>query len=107
MRSSKNAPTNNLITERRLSVFSKRSKMAKYKTSNHTGELLRDNMVLVHAEAKSVDKRAHLIHKALGDVNVKWLSVQKEIQLMKIKEKIVKKEKSVDYVLKRMEGCKV
>lgn len=41
-----NAPTNNLINERRLSVFSRRSVTAKYKNNRHTGELLCDNMVL-------------------------------------------------------------
>ena len=76
------APTNNLITERRLSVL---SETAKFKTSRHTGELLRNNMVLVHAEAKDVDKSARMIQKALGDMNTKWVSAQKEIQVKKIK----------------------
>ena len=34
------APTNNLVTERKLSVFSRRSVTAKCKNSKHTGELL-------------------------------------------------------------------
>ena len=72
------APTNNLITERQLSVFSRLSETAKFKTSRHTGELLRNNMVLVHAEAKDVHKSARMIQKALGDMNTKWVSAQKE-----------------------------
>jgi len=40
------APTHNLVAERKLSVFSRRSRTAICKNSRHTGELLRDNMVL-------------------------------------------------------------
>ena len=101
-----NAPTNNLINERRLSVFSKRSETAKFKTSRHTGELLRDNMVLHQAEAKSLNKMAGKIQKKLAEMNAKWFASQKILQLQKIKEKIAKKQKNIDYVLKLMQTCK-
>ena len=101
-----NAPTNNLITERCLSVFSRRSVTAKCKNRTHTGELLRDNMVLHNAESKSLDKRAMIIQKELAEMNTKWFTSQKNLQLQKIKEMMMKKQKNIDYVLKLTETCK-
>ena len=60
------APTHNLVAERKLSVFSRRSRTAVCKNSQHTGELLRDNMMLHSAERTDLSKRASLIRKELA-----------------------------------------
>ena len=101
------APTNNLVTERKLSVFSRRSVTAKCKNSKHTGELLRDNMVFHNAETKSLGSQATLIRKELAAMNVKWYNSQKEIQPKKMEDKLAKKKKNVDYVLKLAQTCKM
>ena len=75
----KHAPTNNLVTEQRLSVFRHLSETAKYKTKRHTGELLRDNMVLANAEVKDIEKSARAIQDALQDMNKSWTEKQKDI----------------------------
>ena len=67
---------------------------------------VRDNMVLHKAEAKSLDKKAAVIHKELSEMNAKWVTSQKTLQLQNIKEKMAKKQKNVDYILKLMETCK-
>ena len=82
------------------------SETAKFKTKHHTGELLRNNTVLANAEVKDVDKSARAIHYALQDMNVRCIMKQKEIQVKNIREKITKKKKTVDYVLRLTEACK-
>ena len=39
-------------------------------------------------------------------MNTKWFTSQKTLQLQKIKEKMTKKQKNIDYVLKLIETCK-
>ena len=63
-------------------------------------------MVLHKADAKSLDKKAALIHKEIAEMNVNWFTSQKELQLHKIKEKMAEKHKNVDYVLILTETCK-
>ena len=57
-------------------------------------------MVLHNAEPKNLNSQATLIHKELAAMNVTWYSAQKKIQLKKMEEKLAKKKKNVDYVLK-------
>ena len=59
-------------------------------------------MVLRNTEAKSLDRRATLIHKELAEMNITWVNSQKKLQLKEIKDKMVKKQKNVDYILKLM-----
>ena len=89
-----------------LSVLSRLSEIAKYKTKRHTGELLRDNMVLANAEVKDIEKSARAIQDALQDMIKSWTEKQKDIHLQKLKEKIAKKKKNVDLVLRLIETCK-
>ena len=63
-------------------------------------------MVLHQAIAKSLDKRAAAIHKELSEMNAKCVTCQKAFQLQKIKEKIAKKQKNADYILKLIQTCK-
>ena len=63
-------------------------------------------MVLCKAESKPLSKTAVEIHKELTEMNVKWVSGQKELQLQKIKEKMEKKQKNIDYILKLTNTCK-
>ena len=60
------APTNNLIGECKLSVFGRRSRTAVCKNSQHTGELLRDNMMLHSTERTDLSKRASVIWSHFG-----------------------------------------
>ena len=100
------APTNNLVCERKLSVFSRRSVTAKSKNRKHTGELLRDNMVLHNAERKDLSIQASKIKKRLDEMNVSWYLKQKNRQLEVMEKKLLKKQKNVDYVLKLAKTCK-
>ena len=86
------APDNNLICERRLSIFSNRSVTAKFKTRVHIGELLRDNMVLCKSERKPLCSKASSIQKQLTDMNLSWCSGQKQLQILKIQEKNCRKK---------------
>ena len=58
--------TNNLIAKRKLSVFGRRSRTAVCKNSQHTGELLRDNMMLHSTERTDLSKRASVIWSHFG-----------------------------------------
>ena len=49
---------------------------------------------------------ARIIKQKLTEMNLKWFASQKELQLQKIKEKMAKKQKNVDYVLKLIQKCK-
>ena len=99
------APTHNLIAERKLSVFSRRSRTAVCKNSQHTGELLRD-MMLHSAERTDLSKRASLIGKELAAMNVVWYTSQKEVQQQAMEAKLSKKKQHVDYVLSLAKTCK-
>ena len=100
------APTHNLVAERKLSVFSRRSRTAICKTSRHTGELLRDNMVLHGAERKDLSSQTSKIRKELAAMNVTWYTSQKELQQQVMEKKLSKKQKNVDYVLNLAKTCK-
>ena len=62
-------------------------------------------MVLHNAETKRLGSQATLICKELAAMNVKWYNSQKEIQLKKMEDKLAKKKKNVDYVLKLAQTC--
>ena len=100
------APTNNLIAERKLSVFSRRSRTAVCKNSQHTGELLRDNMMLHSAGRTDISKRASVIRKELAAMNVLWYTSQKKVQQQAMEVKLSKKRQHVDYVLSLAKACK-
>ena len=100
------APTHNLKAERKLSVFSRRSRTAICKNNRHTGELLRDNMVLHSAERKDLSSKASKIRNELAAMNVSWYSSQKELQHQVMEKKLSKKQKNVDYVLNLAKTCK-
>ena len=86
------APTNNNITERHLSVFSRRSETAKYKMHRHTGEQLRDTMVLHLSESKQLDASAREIRKVLAMHTEQWNENQKELHQERLKMKIADTE---------------
>lgn len=100
------APTNNLLAERKLSVFSRRSRTAICKNSRHTGELLRDNMVLHGAQRKDLSKQASKIHQQLAEMNLEWYTAQKEVQKQAIERRMSAKKKNIDYVRKLAQTCK-
>ena len=100
------APTHNLVAERKLSVFSRRSRTAICKNSRHTGELLRDNMVLHSAERKDLSSKASHIRRELAAMNIVWYTSQKELQQQVMENKLSKKQKNVDYVLNLTKTCK-
>ena len=70
----KHCTSNNLINERDLSVFSKFSVTAKCSTMRHTGDSLRDRMVLY----KSAQNRCD-IKQVLTQLNQNWVLKQNEL----------------------------
>ena len=94
------APTNNLVCERQLSLFSRYAETAKFRNRKHTGQTLRDKMVLASTPSQRLPDCAKTIKSVLSIMNIKWNEAQETLRKERLKEKLKKKQQHTDYVLK-------
>ena len=100
-------PTNNCVNERDLSKFDKEAPVSKCRNRKFKAKNIRNNMVLYKSHhSKRVDRISKQISRALTEREKSWDSVQKKKHDERLKEKILKADKSKDYIKKLLQDCK-
>merc|ERR1739842_163402 len=89
-------PSTNLDAERHLSVFGKRSPVAKFINKNVTTKGIRNDVTLFQSATfkSEISKRFLSIVKLLNDLETDWVDKQKQFYQLKILEKIKKGNQS-------------
>ena len=101
-------PTNNLDAERNLCVFGKRAPVAKFRNKKFTAKAIRNDCTLYQSQTFSCTptRGFNSIVMLLNDMEKEWVGEQKQLQVMKILEKIEKGKKQSKYTLKCLQLCK-
>jgi hypothetical protein len=101
-------PTNNLDSERHLSVFGKRAPVAKFRNKMFTAKGIRNDVTLYHSTTfqNSPSRSFVSIVKLLNNMEKEWVGDQKELHKLKIMEKIEKGKKQSKYTDKCLQLCK-
>ena len=73
-------PTDNIISERLLSIFGIHSVVSKYRNKNFTAKGIRDNVMLHNSQQSTVASVAKTVQKLLREREGVWTSAQKELQ---------------------------
>ena len=101
-------PTNNLDSERHLSVFGKRAPVAKFRNKKFTAKGIRNDVTLYHSATfqNSPSRSFVSIVKLLNTMEMEWVGGQKELHKRKIMEKIEKGKNKSNYTRKCLQLCK-
>ena len=83
-------PTGNLKCERHLSVFDKRSKVAKCRNRKFTAKSIRNNVMLYRKVQNTVDPAMKMITKLLDERKSQWTMNQRKAFEERIKLKLQK-----------------
>lgn len=103
----KDLPTNNLITERNLSVFDQRaSKSARCRNRKFTAKGIRNDMVLYKSKVSEVEKSSKKLTRLLCEREKIWNEVQKGKVKERIEAKLKKSLRSKEYNRKLLVNCK-
>ena len=73
-------PTNNLVTERDLSKFSRLAEVAKFRNKNFKAKGIRNDMTLYQSNKGEVQNLARKIRKVLQQREIEWNDNQKTLQ---------------------------
>ena len=99
-------PTNNLVCERWLSVFGKRSVVGKFRNKNFQAKGIRADLVLHKAQCSKVETVTKQVSKILNKREESWTAEQKELQKKKIEKKHSDGRRHDLYVDKLLKICK-
>ena len=99
-------PTNNILCERLLAIFSHRADVSKFRNKNFTAKGIKENIVLHQANQFTVTSINKSIQKLLSQRDNQWTSKQKKKQKERIQEKIKKAENNSTYLKKLLQSCK-
>ena len=99
-------PTNNLDTERDLSKFSRLSEVAKFRNNKFSAKGIRNDMTLYQSKKGEVQSIARNITKVLEKREKVWNENQKQLLVIRIKEKFEKSIDQKDYTKKLLQTCK-
>ena len=101
-------PTNNLDSERNLTVFGKRAPLAKFRNKKFTAKGIRNDCTLHHSETfhNVTINGFSTIVKLLNNMEKDWTSEQKTLHKKKILEKIEKGRQQSMYTDKCLQLCK-
>ena len=100
--------TNNLDAERHLHVFGKRAPVAKFRNKRFTAKGIRNDVTLFQSETLKNEQSKGFISivKLLNSMEKDWVGEQKELQKLKILEKIERGKQSSQYTQKCLQQCK-
>ena len=103
-----NLPTNNLDSERNLTVFGKRAPLAKFRNKKFTAKGIRNDCTLHKSDTfHNVQiKGFNTIVKLLNNMEKEWTDEQKTLHRNKILEKIEKGRQQSVYTDKCLQLCK-
>ena len=101
-------PTNNLDSERQLSVFGKRAPVAKFRNKKFTAKGIRNDVTLFKSQTFKTEpcKNFNSIVKILSNMETRWVAEQKTYNTQRILAKIEKGKNQTKYTQKCLQACK-